>query len=182
VLAEQAWKILEEAELLCDAAAVRAAVERLGRAISERLARENPLVLVVMRGGVFFAGQLLPHLRFPLELDYVHASRYGKELSGRQLEWKSFPPETVRGRCVLVLDDILDAGDTLAAIRKHVLESGAASCHVAVLTEKDTGAKKPLRPDFVGITLPNRYVFGCGLDVSGAWRNLPEIYALKEKT
>jgi hypoxanthine phosphoribosyltransferase len=182
MLAEQAWKILDEAELLCDAAAVRAAIERLGREISLRLAERNPLVLVVMRGGVFFAGQLLPLLRFPLELDYVHASRYGNELSGRRLEWKSFPPEAVRGRCVLVLDDILDAGDTLAGIRKHVLESGAESCHVAVLTEKDTGVKKPLKPDFTGITLPNRYVFGCGLDVSGAWRNLPEIYALKEKS
>jgi hypoxanthine phosphoribosyltransferase len=181
VLAEQAWKILKEAELVCDADTVRAAVERLGRGITQRLSGENPLVLVVMRGGVFFAGQLLPHLRFPLELDYVHATRYGAHLSGRQLEWKSFSPETVRGRCVLVLDDILDAGDTLAGIHKQVLESGASACHIAVLTEKDTGARKPIRPDFVGITLPNRYVFGCGLDVSGAWRNLPEIYALKEE-
>ena len=177
---EQAWKILNEAQLLCDAREVRGAIERLGRAITERLAERNPLVLVVMRGGLFFAGQLLPHLRFPLELDYVHASRYGRATEGGRLEWKSLPPETVAGRCVLVLDDILDAGETLSAIRSQLLDWGAQSCHIAVLTDKDTGKEKPVRPDFVGITLPNRYVFGCGLDVSGAWRNLPEIYALKE--
>ena len=177
---DQAWTILNDAELICDATAVSSAIGRLGESISGELSTRNPLVLVVMRGGVFFAGQLLPLLRFPLELDYVHASRYGHELSGREVKWKAFPPEAVKGRCVLVLDDILDAGDTLAAIRRHVLDSGADCCYVAVLTEKVTGLKKPIRPDFVGLTLPNRYVFGCGLDVSGAWRNLPEIYALKE--
>jgi len=86
----------------------------------------------------------------------------------------------VRGRCVLVLDDILDAGETLAAIRKHLEEAGAESAYLAVLTEKNTGLPKPVKADFVGLTMPNKYLFGCGLDVSGAWRNLPEIYALKE--
>ena len=180
MLPEQAWKILDEAQLLCDAQTVRGAIERLAREITQRLLDANPLVLVVMRGGVFFAGQLLPLLKFPLELDYVHASRYGKETTGGILEWKSLPPQAVRDRCVLVLDDILDAGETLSAIRADLLARGAQSCHLAVLTEKDTGKTKPVRPDFVGIRLPNRYVFGCGLDVRGAWRNLPEIYALRE--
>ena len=167
-------------DLIRDADAVRAALDKLATDITRQLADEHPLVLVVMRGGVFFAGQLLPLLRFPLELDYVHASRYGNDLSGRQLQWKALPPQGVKGRCVLVLDDILDAGETLAAIRQQVMEAGATRCVVAVLTEKETGVSKPIRADFVGLTLPNRYVFGCGLDVSGAWRNLPEIYALKE--
>ncbi len=177
---EEAWKILQEAELVCDAKSVCAAIERLGREISGRLVDANPLVLVVMRGGVFFAGQLLPLLRFPLELDYVHASRYGREITGGTLEWRSLPPGAVRGRCVLVLDDILDEGETLAAIRAQLIEWEAASCHLAVLAEKNTGRTKAVKPDFVGLTVPNRYVFGCGLDVRGAWRNLPEIYALKE--
>jgi hypoxanthine phosphoribosyltransferase len=177
---EQAWTILKQAELIRDADSVRAAVQQLASDITRQLAEEHPLVLVVMRGGVFFAGQLLPLLRFPMELDYVHASRYGDALSGQQLQWKAFPPEGVKGRCVLVLDDILDAGETLAAIRRQVMDAGARRCVVAVLTEKETGLSKPIRADFVGLTLPNRYVFGCGLDVSGAWRNLPEIYALKE--
>jgi hypoxanthine phosphoribosyltransferase len=180
MVAEEAWKILNSAELVCDAQTVRGSIERLGRDITGRLATRNPLVLVVMRGGVFFAGQLLPLLRFPLELDYVHASRYGNETTGGFLEWKSLPPQSVRGRCVLVLDDILDAGETLAAIREHLVSAGADTCFLAVLTEKDTGRAKPVKADFIGLTVPNRYLFGCGLDVAGAWRNLPEIYALKE--
>jgi hypoxanthine phosphoribosyltransferase len=179
---DEAWKILNEAQLLCDARTVQASIERLAHEISERLSGRYPLLLVVMRGGVFFAGQLLPLLRFPLELDYVHASRYGDTTTGGTLQWKSLPPESVRGRCVLVLDDIIDAGETLAAIRDYLLDCGAESCHIAVLTDKATGKAKPVNADFVGIRLPDRYVFGCGLDVSGAWRNLPEIYAVNEES
>ena len=96
------------------------------------------------------------------------------------IQWKALPWESVRGRAVLVLDDILDVGQTLAAVRERLLAEGAASVHCAVLTEKETGRPKPLKADFVGLKLPNRYVFGCGMDVSGAWRNLPAIYAMKE--
>lgn len=176
---DEAWKVLAAAEMICDAQTVNAAIERLGREITASLQTSNPLVLVVMRGGVLFAGQLLPRLRFPLDLDYVHATRYSDKTAGGELEWRIHPPESVRGRSVLVLDDILDAGDTLQAIRLRVAAMGAASCHVAVLTEKKSAKAKKAAADFVGIELPDRYVFGCGLDVSGAWRNLPEIYALK---
>ena len=176
---EDAWKVLEEADLLCDAQTVNDALRRIGREITERLRDSNPLVLVVMRGGVLFAGQLLPLLRFPLDLDYVHATRYHDTTTGGTLEWRIHPPEAVKGRNVLVLDDILDAGDTLAAIRERVAAMGARSCWVAVLTEKKSGRRKNSAADFVGLELPDRYVFGCGLDVEGAWRNLPEIYALR---
>jgi hypoxanthine phosphoribosyltransferase len=85
----------------------------------------------------------------------------------------------VKGRTVLVLDDILDGGDTLAAIRDRVKSLGAAAFFSAVLSDKDIGRAKPAVPDFVGLKLPNRFVFGCGMDVSGAWRNLPAIYGVK---
>jgi hypoxanthine phosphoribosyltransferase len=178
---DDAWKVLDEAELLCDAQAVNAALAQLGREITARLRDSNPLVLVVMRGGILFAGQVLPLLRFPLDLDYVHATRYHDTTSGGTLEWRIHPPEAVKGRNVLVLDDILDAGDTLAAIRERVAAMGARSCLVAVLTEKRSAKAKKSSADFVGLELPDRYVFGCGLDVEGAWRNLPEIYALRNR-
>ena len=178
MLPREAWKILEEAEMLCDAESVQSAIRRMAGEISALLRESNPIVLVVMRGGVFFAGQLLPLLRFPLELEYAHATRYGDTTTGGALHWSVAPPASVRNRAVLVLDDILDAGETLRAVRAAVLALGAASCHLAVLALKDTGRSKPVDADFVGFTLPNRYVFGCGLDVHGAWRNLPEIYAL----
>ena len=177
---EQARHVLKEADLVYDAGAVQDAIRAMADEITHVLGERNPLIVVVMHGGVYLAGQILPLLEFPLGLDYIHVTRYGQSTSGGELTWKALPTESVRGRAVLVLDDILDVGQTLAAVRERLLASGAESVHCAVLTEKDTGRPKPLRPDFVGLKLPDRYVFGCGMDVSGAWRNLPAIYALKE--
>jgi hypoxanthine phosphoribosyltransferase len=119
-------------------------------------------------------------LNFPLEFDYVHATRYGAETSGGALQWVVEPRTQVKGRVVLLLDDILDEGITLAAIRQHLLDAGAAECITAVFADKEIGKDKPLHADFVGVSLPNRYVFGYGMDVKGAWRNLPAVYAMKE--
>jgi hypoxanthine phosphoribosyltransferase len=177
---EQAWKILDSAELLYSEAQVRSAIGRMAGDIAAKLEDRYPLVLAVMGGSVFFAGNLLPLLRFPLEFDYLHASRYGDATAGGKVVWKVEPGENVRNRTVLVLDDILDGGDTLAAIRNRTLSGGAAAFYCAVLTEKDTGRSKPIVADFVGLRLPERYVFGCGMDISGAWRNLPAIYAVKQ--
>lgn len=176
---DEAWKILEEAELLHGEAEVQEAIARLGREITELLRARYPMVLAVMGGSIFFSGHLLPRLRFPIEFDYIHASRYGHATSGGPVVWTVEPRENVRGRCVLVLDDILDGGETLAAIRNRVLSLGAEAFFCAVLTDKEIGRRKPIVPDFVGLTLPNRYVFGCGMDVAGAWRNLPAIYAVR---
>lgn len=177
---EQARRALAEADLVHDAGAVQGAIRTLADEITRALGERNPLIVVVMHGGVYLAGQILPLLEFPLGMDYIHVTRYGRSTSGGALTWKALPSESVRGRAVLVLDDILDVGETLASVRDRLLASGAESVHCAVLTEKETGRPKPLRPDFVGLSVPNRYVFGCGMDVSGAWRNLPAIYAMKE--
>ena len=176
---EEAWKVFESADLLCDEAEVRAAIARLADEITAELKGSNPLVLAVMGGSIFFAGNLLPLLRFPLELDTIEASRYGKSTSGGRIVWTVEPGDNVKGRTVLVLDDILDGGETLAAIRDRVKLLGAREFYSAVLTDKDIGRTKPIVPDFIGLKLPNRYVFGCGMDVSEAWRNLPAIYAVK---
>ncbi len=170
---------LEHAELVHSAAEVDAAVARLADEITRAMGALEPLVLCVMGGAVVFAGQLLPRLAFPLEFDYVQASRYHNGTTGQHLVWRVAPGETVRGRTVLLLDDILDEGHTLAAVREKCLQAGAERVVIAVLTEKETGREKPIRADFVGLRVPDRYVFGCGMDVHGWWRNLPAIYALK---
>lgn len=175
-----AKEILAAAELLHDADAVQGALHRVAREINARLAGQHPLVLSVMGGAVVFSGQLLPLLDFPLDFDYLHVSRYGSGRQGGQLQWKVAPRENVQGRVVLVLDDILDEGETLHAIRQRVLELGATAFYSAVFADKDHGRAKPLRADFVGLTLPDRFVFGYGMDIHGAWRNLPAIYAVKE--
>jgi hypoxanthine phosphoribosyltransferase len=179
--AAEARQLLETAEPVCSAAAVECAVRRVAAEISGALAAANPLVLCVMSGAVVFAGQLLPLLKFPLTFDYIHLTRYGNATSGGQIAWKVFPADTVAGRVVLVLDDILDEGHTLAEIRRRVLAAGASRFFAAVFADKETGRPKPFAADFVGITLPNRYVFGFGMDVKGAWRNLPDVYALKQE-
>lgn len=176
----EAWRILETADEICSAACVTAEISRIAREITALLAERHPLVLAVMRGSVIFSGQLLPQLKFPLHFDYLDVTRYGSATVGGRIEWKVSPGTAVAGRVVLVLDDILDEGHTLAAVRDKLLESGAAEVHAAVLAQKDTGRTKPIAADFVGVTVPNRYVFGCGMDVHGAWRNLPAIYAVKE--
>lgn len=166
---------------MCPAATVSEAIARLAREIAARLAGSFPLVLCVMRGAVVFAGQLLPQLRFPLEIDYVEVTRYGTETRGGDLAWRMAPGPAVTGRTILVLDDILDEGHTLAAICDKLIGMGAGRVWIAVLSEKNIGKAKPVKADFTGVMLPNRYVFGCGMDVKGAWRNLPDIYALKEE-
>lgn len=152
---------------------------RVAHEITVRLARTRPLILSVMGGAVVFTGQLLPRLRFPLEFDYVHVSRYGRGTQGGEITWQVRPKETIAGRTVLVLDDILDEGETLAAVRERILEGGAQTFYSAVLADKDIGRPKPIAADFVGVRVPDRYVFGFGMDAHGFWRNLPAIYALK---
>ncbi|HKY01521.1 MAG TPA: hypoxanthine-guanine phosphoribosyltransferase [Burkholderiales bacterium] len=177
---EQAQRMLEQADLLCPREQVDAAIEQLAQKLCKDFRGRQPLLLCVMNGAVYFCGKLLPLLDFPLHLDYVHASRYGDHLNGQQIQWKVAPPPYVKDRAVLVLDDILDEGLTLAAIKDQVLALGARSCEVAVLADKQTGRPKPVRADYVGLQVPDRFVFGCGLDAYGSWRNLPAIYALKE--
>ena len=177
----EAQQLLDEAECIVPETAVQAALDRLAGEIAQALAGTFPLVLPVMGGAVVFAGQLLPKLGFPLEFDYLHVTRYRGQTHGGEMEWKVLPGQNVTGRHVLVLDDILDEGETLAAIRAKLLGMGAARVWSAVLTDKDNGLDKPIRADFVGLTVPNRYVFGCGMDAYGLWRNLPAIYALKDK-
>jgi hypoxanthine phosphoribosyltransferase len=172
-------ELLQQAELIYSAVEVETALQRLAVSIAHSLAESEPLVLCVMSGAAVFAGRLLPQLRFPLEFDYVQANRYHNRTHGDEIIWKVMPGNNMQGRTVLVLDDILDEGITLAAVREKCLQAGASRVFTAVLTEKDNGQQKPIRADFVGLALPNRYVFGCGMDVRGWWRNLPEIYALR---
>ena len=175
----KAWQILNDAELIYSADAVNQAIIQVAISITADYTEKNPLIITVMNGGMMFAGQLLPLLRFPLNCDYIHVSRYRNTTQGGNLEWIAMPRESVQGRHVLLLDDILDEGHTLAAIKDKLMALGAAHVACAVLTDKNTGENKPVQAEYVGLTLPNRYVFGCGMDIQGAWRNLPAIYALK---
>lgn len=178
---QRARDILQQAELLKTADEVQAALIKVAQEINSSLAEAHPLVLSVMGGAVVFSGQLLPLLNFPLDFDYVHVSRYGDARSGGEMHWKVEPHESVKNRVVLLLDDILDEGHTLAALQQRVMALGALRCYSAVFADKQHGRIKPVQADFVGMELPDRFVFGYGMDIEGAWRNLPAIYAVKEQ-
>jgi len=177
---EEALRLLDTADEIVTSRQVRAAVERMGSDISKRLEGEFPVVLAVMGGAAVFIGQLLPLLHFPLEFGAIEVTRYNNDIQGREINWRLPPRDNVRDRVVLVVDDILDEGITLAAIRKRLLEMGAREVLAAVFADKDIGHDKPVHADFIGVTVPNRYVFGFGMDAYGLWRNLPSIYALKD--
>lgn len=181
--ARKARALLADSELIVGEAAVQAAVEKIASQLNRRFDNEKepsfPLVLSVMGGAVIFSGQLLPRLTFPLEFDYIHVTRYGREDKGGRVEWKREPQVNVLGRTVIVLDDILDEGETLAHIKRRLLAMGAAEVLLAIFADKDLGKAKPVTPDYLGLTLPNRFVVGFGMDAYGYWRNLPAIWAIK---
>lgn len=181
---QDARQLLADSEILFTAQEVDAATARVAQALNRDYADKHPLVLGVMGGAVVFTGQILTQLDFPLDFDIVQASRYGDKTVGTHLTWRVTPRDNVKGRHVLLLDDILDEGVTLAAIVELLKSQGALSVECAVFCVKDYGpeinAKKPLKAKYVGLTVPNRFIYGYGMDVSGAWRNLPAIWAKKE--
>lgn len=178
---QQAKDFLASAELIHPADTVLDAVKRVAVEITAALADANPVMLCVMSGGVPFAGHLMTMLQFPLDFDYLHVTRYGQDTAGGALSWRAAPWVSVKGRTVLVVDDILDEGVTLAAVRDRLLQQGAARVLMAVVADKENGKVKPIAADFVALSVPDRFVFGFGMDACGAWRNLPAIYAMKEE-
>lgn len=176
---KEAKHIFETAEEVYSAATILKTVSQMAETITDTLSEQYPIVLSVMGGATVFTGHLLPQLQFPLSFDYLQVTRYHNALRGGQINWKVFPQDNLDGRVVLVLDDIIDEGITLAAIRERVMNCGAKAFYSAVLFEKDIGRPKPLQADFVGLIIPDRYIFGFGMDIKGAWRNLPAIYSIK---
>lgn len=166
-------------EVIFTAADVSLAIDRMADQLRDCLSSKQPVVLLcVMRGGLYLAGQLMSRLGIPARLDYLQANRY-HGTAGQEIVWSKQPELDLAGQTIVVLDDILDEGITLAAVVEYCQQAGASRVITAVLTEKDNGLQKPLVADVVGLTVPNRYVFGCGMDVYGWWRNLPEIRALQ---
>jgi hypoxanthine phosphoribosyltransferase len=169
--------VQSNAECLRTQADVEAALDQMAQAINDTLADSNLLVLCVLNGGIIVTGLLLPRLTMPLTLDSVSASRYQNKTSGGLINWLLKPSTSMVDRTVLIIDDVLDEGITLAAIKDYCLEHGARAALCAVLVDKNLGRKKPIQADFVGITVDDRYLFGYGMDYKGYLRNAAGIYA-----
>ncbi len=174
---EQAARAMRRAERLYSGDQVMAAVARMAGDITAALGESDPLVLCVMNGGLVLTGLLLPRLDFVLRVDYLHATRYRNRTHGDELQWRKRQDHDLRGETVLVVDDILDEGHTLAAILDYCRVQGAARVCSAVLVDKCRPRTVELRPDFIGLEVPDRYVFGFGMDYKGYWRNAAGIFA-----
>ena len=173
---------LANAELIIDRATLDAAITAMAAPIARDYAGEVPVYLTVMHGALPFAGQLsleLGALGLDLEFDYLHATRYRGQTSGGELVWKHRPATALYGRRVLLVDDILDEGQTLKAVREACQREGAAEVRIAVLARKLHDRCVPgIEADYIGVDVPDRYVFGYGMDFHEQGRNLPGIYAL----
>lgn len=173
-------EVLERSTLLFTMAEIDAALDKMAVEIHEQLSEKNPVLLCVMIGGLVPLGNLLPRLKFPLEIDYVHATRYQGATTGGALNWIAKPRTDLRDRTVLIVDDILDGGITLNEILKDVTSMGAAEVYSAVLVDKHqkrvpNGLQKA---DFVGLRVDDHYVFGYGMDYKEYLRNAPGIYKI----
>ena len=172
-------QVRAEADCLFTAQQVEAALDTLAESISAKQANNNPLVLCVMNGGLIVAGALLLRLDFPLEQDYLHATRYRGETQGGELKWLAEPSHILKGRHILIVDDILDEGYTLAAIAEHCRQAGATSVETVVLVEKIHERKQGFQADYIGLEVEDRYLFGYGMDYKGYLRNAAGIFAVK---
>ena len=177
---EEIGIVKQQALQLHSAAEVETALDRMATAITQKLSGSNPLVLCVINGGIIATGKLLPRLDFPLNLDSIHASRYRNQTSGSDIHWLFKPTTPLKGRTVLVVDDILDEGHTLQAIVEYCREQGTTAVFTAALFDKQLGVDKPLTLDFVGLEVANHYLFGYGMDYKGYLRNAPGVYACRE--
>lgn len=166
----------DNAMVLYDRRAIDALMDRQAALMNARYADDQVLVLAVMTGALVYVGQLLPRLNFRLELDYVHATRYDGARSGGELQWLVHPRQSVADRTILLLDDILDEGVTLYQIRNALISEGAAEVAIGVLVHKEKPMPQPCAPAFPALLVPDRYVYGFGLDADGLWRNADGIF------
>ncbi len=171
----------DNAELIHDAGVVEDAITTMAEKITMQLAGKDPLILCVMIGGIIPSGMLLPRLSFALQIDYIHATRYHGKTAGGTLHWLRKPEKSLEGKTLLIIDDILDQGTTLAQISEYCRRNGAKETYTAVLVEKElSGNEKRVKADFCELTVPDRYVFGYGMDYHEYHRNCNGIYALRE--
>ncbi|MDH5425460.1 MAG: hypoxanthine-guanine phosphoribosyltransferase [Gammaproteobacteria bacterium] len=176
---------LKDADLLYSHAQIKEALMTQANEINQYLnnlsdTAEPAILMPVMNGGLIYAGQLLPMINQPVQIDYIHATRYRNTTTGYELNWKVHPQSPLNNRVVIILDDIFDEGLTLEAIAAYCKQEGASQVLTSVLVTKIHDRRTvAIRPDFSALDVPDRYVFGFGMDYKGQLRNADGIYAIK---
>ncbi len=173
-------EVIDRSRLVHDKDTVRAAIDQLALRLDLALRFHDPLLVCVLQGGVYLAGQLLARLRFPLQQATVQVTRYGNSTEPGVLRWLSPLSMDVSGRSVLLVDDVFDRGLTLSLLHDHLLAAGARQVLSAVIARKAVEHLTAYRPDYIAIECGGDYLVGCGMDYHGYWRNLPEIRVLPD--
>lgn len=172
---------LHGAECVHSAAAVQSALDAQAAALTTAVGDDAPVLLAVMTGGLWPTVELSRRLEFAHRVDCVHATRYEGARRGATVRWRLEPRLALSGQCVVIVDDILDEGHTIAAVQAACRDAGAARVLTTVLVRKQHARLAPgVAVDFVALEVPDRYVFGCGMDLHEYWRGLPAIYAVGE--
>lgn len=170
---------LKDSDCLFDEIQIEVAIARIAVEIREDYAGTRPLYLTLMHGGMLFSSRLSLELGFDVEFDYLHATRYRGALTGSGLAWLHRPATPLEGRRVIIADDILDEGHTLKAVRDWCEDQGAADVRIAVMCVKSHDRRvEGIDADYIALEVPDRYVYGYGMDYYEQGRNLPGIYAL----
>ncbi len=171
----------DNAEVLLTTADMQAGFDRLAAALQPVVDSAACILLPIMTGGLYPAAQLMSRLQGDYLVDYCHATRYDNSLEGGELAWERRIPAAVAGRTVLLIDDIFDAGITLAAVAGACQDAGAVAVHTVIEVVKDCERDPGIaEPEFTtGLRVPDIYVFGCGMDLHGHWRHLPAVYGLR---
>lgn len=169
--------ILKNSLTLYSKEVIEKRIDELALEISEKISNDVPLFLNVMNGSVFFFVELLKRIEKPLTIDYLHATRYNNTMTGaKEISWLHKPDlNNIKNKNIYIIDDVLDEGHTLKAIKDFLLESGAKSCNIIVLVDKILNKEKPVEADYIGFGAPNKYLFGYGMDIFGLYRQLPYI-------
>ena len=166
---------------LYDAQTIRRRVDELADEITRAYAGQELTAIIIMNGGFFFAADLLRHVNLPVRVDSLPAGSYLHHASTGQLTMRGSLKLEVKGRHILLIDDILDTGFTLAKLQKKLLADGALSCRTCVLFDKAIPPEqKKAKPDWFGFRAPPQYLVGCGMDSDELYRNLPDICILRE--
>ena len=174
-------KLLENSTLLAGKEQVEAAVERMAEAVNAYYGDREIVLLMVMTGAVMPAAWLASKLKMPLQMDFLHATRYSGQTAGGEIEFRVPPRLNLEGHDVLIVDDIYDIGLTLQMIERYCLSRNARSVNSAVLVRKIHDRKTTGKlPAFIGMEVEDRYIFGCGMDAYEHWRHLDEIRALED--
>lgn len=177
---QQLNQVKSDAQLIYTPEQLQSAIQQLAASINQHHSQDTPHLITLMNGGLVFAGQLAPLLDFPMTMGYVHATRYRNQLHGSGIEWKVAADDQIKGRVLLLVDDIYDEGATLVEVKERLLEQEAKAVYTIVLLDKQHDRKiyPDYTPDYVGLPCPDQYVFGYGLDYKGYWRNANGIFAI----